>query len=124
MAQNRNPVAFWQQLLQNSNLGKRLRANMAARVNPSLGRKGDKIWADAIRLAVTAKATGGERKLRLLADRLVAEGLSGDVSALKEIGDRLDGKARQEISGPEGGPIALTGKIEIELVRPSDDSAP
>ena len=27
-------------------------------------------------------------------------------------------------TGADGGPIALTGKIEIELVRPGDDSAP
>ncbi len=37
------------------------------------------------------------KALRLLARRLVACGLEGDVSALREIGDRLDGRAMQGI---------------------------
>jgi hypothetical protein len=54
---------------------------------------------------------GKPKKLERLADKLVEAGLEGDVSALKEIGDRLDGKPKQavEASGPDGGsiPIAL-----------------
>lgn len=80
------------------------------------GPKSDKIWADAIRRAVhryheTKDANGKkqkERYLNLLADKLVEKGVSGDVMALKEIADRLDGKAPQymEMAGKDGAPLA------------------
>jgi hypothetical protein len=76
------------------------------------GRKGEKIWADAVRRAVMRRLEdeeGKPKKLERLADRLVEEGLAGDVTALKEIGDRLDGKPRQIIEGTgEGGAILIT----------------
>ena len=50
---------------------------------------------------ITEKTPDGRVKktkaLRLLARRLVAAGIAGDVSALREIGDRLDGKAMQGV---------------------------
>ncbi|MCA0846110.1 hypothetical protein [Salipiger thiooxidans] len=56
---------------------------------------------------------GQPKKLDRLADCLVDAGLAGDVSALKEIGDRLDGKPKQatEVSGPDGGDIPVGIKI-------------
>lgn len=45
-------------------------------------------WRDAVRKAVMR-----EGKLDALAQALVARGLEGDMAALREIGDRLDGKA-------------------------------
>lgn len=47
------------------------------------------------------------KKLAALADALVDAGLEGDVSALQEIGNRLDGRVPQAHTGPEGGAIAL-----------------
>lgn len=44
----------------------------------------------------------------------------GDVPAIKEIADRLDGKVTQGISGPDGGPIQtvdLTNLSEDDLSR-------
>ncbi len=38
----------------------------------------------------------GSTKLRALADKLVEQGLGGNVHALKEIAGRLDGKAIQQ----------------------------
>lgn len=55
----------------------------------------DKAWRDAIRVAVNEPHAKGTKKLRALADELVKAGMAGDISALKEIGDRLDGKATQ-----------------------------
>jgi hypothetical protein len=46
-------------------------------------------------------------KLDELALALVGAGKGGDVPALKEIGDRLDGKVPQAVTGAEGGPIAM-----------------
>ncbi len=82
---------------------------MAAPKN-NKGYKSDKQWRDAIQLAVHRLASDGKTKhLDLLAMRLVKAGAEGDVAALREIGDRLDGKpiATTEI-GPETRE-ALTG---------------
>lgn len=62
------------------------------------GPKQEKPWRDAIQRAVHRTAEDGKtRRLDQLADKLVVEALAGDVPALKEIGDRLDGRPRQEI---------------------------
>lgn len=74
---------------------------MAARKNPSEGKKPDKLWYHAIMRAVnrphgqTLPKTAP--KLEYLADQLVNKAMDMDVSALKEIGDRLDGKPSQSI---------------------------
>jgi hypothetical protein len=57
----------------------------------------DKAWRDAIRKAVNQRDKDGSKALERLANKLVRLGEDGDVSALKEIGDRLDGKATQAI---------------------------
>ena len=65
--------------------------------NPN-GRAKDKTWADAIRIAVNEAYEGGDRKkLRVLAEKLVDKALEGEIAAMKEIGDRLDGKAAQSV---------------------------
>lgn len=69
--------------------------------NPKGRAKSEKVWADAIRLAVNRIGTGEDgqarKKLALLADSLVTRAIAGDVAAMKEIGDRLDGKPTQAI---------------------------
>ena len=55
-------------------------------------------FAQALRIAVAEACEKGGTKLRALADKLVEEGLSGNVHALKEIADRLDGRVPQAIS--------------------------
>jgi hypothetical protein len=74
---------------------------LAAPINPK-GAKSDKIWRDAIMRAVRRLETDEppkdakpQQRLERLADALVAKGLEGDVPAMKEIGDRLDGKPHQ-----------------------------
>ncbi len=71
----------------------------------------DKIWRDAIRVSVMRAQDDPKKGKRLagLADALVDAGMDGDVSALKEIGDRIDGKVPQGIVGQDNGPI----KVEI-----------
>jgi len=68
--------------------------------NPG-GRPKEKVWADAIRVAVNRAAEGdkeGRKNLALLADKLVASALAGEGWAMQQIGDRLDGKPAQETS--------------------------
>lgn len=60
-----------------------------------------KIWSDAIRRAVLQG-----KKLDSLANAIITAAEGGDIAALKEIGDRLEGKVTQIIAG-ENGPVEL-----------------
>ena len=93
----------------------------------AVGPKSDKLWREAIRKAVhelvMAEGEGIARRtkaLRLLARKLVSKGLKGDVAALKEIGDRLDGRARQEIELDM--PVQVT-EIVRKIIVPKDEAA-
>jgi len=62
----------------------------------------NRVWADAVRRACLRGDTLNE-----LADALIREALDGDMTAMREIGDRLDGKSVQAITNEEGGPVEL-----------------
>ena len=70
-------------------------------------------WRQAIRkaLAKYADANGdkvsAKRGLELVAEKFVEAAAAGEPWAMKELGDRIDGKPSQgvELSGPAGGPI-------------------
>ena len=65
----------------------------------------DKPFRDALRLEI-ADAEGDSRKLRKVASALLAAASEGDVAAIKELADRLDGKVAQAVVGDdEHGPI-------------------
>ena len=68
------------------------------RANPGGARK-SKQWAEAIRKAALRPIDPKDEATHLdaLAQQLIAKGLQGDTAALKEIGDRIDGKAIQSI---------------------------
>ena len=76
------------------------------------GPKSDKSWSDALRRAVHRESAGkGSPKwLEVIADRCVQAAADGDMQAMREIGDRLDGKPKQqtEVSGPDGSNIPLS----------------
>ena len=89
------------------------------------GPKSDKIWADAIRKAVhdlseiddPEKKGKKLKKLNVLAANLVDKAIGGDVPAMKEVGDRLDGKPAQTIAGDPENPamvIVATGIVREE----------
>jgi hypothetical protein len=66
--------------------------------NPLGGSKNEKPWRDALRRALARKAGKGkgvDQSLELVADKVVELALSGDIQCIKEIGDRIDGKAHQ-----------------------------
>lgn len=75
----------------------------------------NKVWEETLRRALLAN--DGE-KLRSIADKLIERALEGDVSALKEVGDRIDGKPKQqlELSGDEENPLVT--RIVREVVNP------
>jgi hypothetical protein len=53
--------------------------------------------------------------LNELAAKLIEKAAEGDMSALKELGDRLDGKSVQPVAGAEGEPPV---KMEIGWAKP------
>lgn len=67
--------------------------------------KNNRLWADTIRRAVTQ--SDGAR-LRRIAEALLVKAEDGDMNAIKELGDRLDGKAVQAIEADVKGNIILT----------------
>lgn len=88
----------------------------------AVGPKSEKPWRQeinkAIRELIEVEEDGKAKKvraLRLLARKLVKKGLDGDTAALKEIGDRLDGKA---VQGVELGLDVKITKIERRIVEP------
>ena len=59
----------------------------------------NRVWREAIMLAL-AKRGGDEdvvKALEPIADKLVSSALEGDLGHIKELGDRLDGKAAQQV---------------------------
>ncbi len=93
---------------------------MAAPKKPNIvGPKSDKLWRDALMRAVKRRAggRGNPQKIELIADICVDEALKGEMAAIKEIGDRLDGKATQgvEIKGE-----LKISKIEVVIVDPKN----
>jgi hypothetical protein len=67
--------------------------------------------------ALTRHALQNPERLARLAEKLFEMALAGDVAAIKELGDRLDGKAlqRAEITGEDGASI-FPDVIRVELV--------
>ncbi len=70
-------------------------------------------WRHAIKRALEKRSRFAQKEaLDDLAEKFLAACDAGDLAALKELGDRLDGKAHQVISGPDGGAIPVGIKIE------------
>lgn len=73
-----------------------------------------KVWSDAVRLE--AMKTG---KIQKAAQKLVDMAVAGDMAAIKELGDRLEGKAVQAIAGDPDQPFVT--KIIQEIVDGASD---
>jgi len=84
---------------------------MAAAVGNQYAAK-DRLWRAALVRALDRRAAGtvGPGELDRLAGKLLDACGAGDLAALRELGDRLDGRPRQQIeaSGPEGGPVVIS----------------
>lgn len=90
---------------------------MAAPLGNQNGIKGTR-WRDAIDRALGMRSRReGIEALDALAEKLLSLADQGDLGALKELGDRLDGKAPQAITGAEGGPLQIQ-TIERRIVDP------
>lgn len=91
--------------------------------NPA-GRRKEKPFRDALNIvineAMEVEGVGAVKRLRLIAVALAAKAMEGDVGAIREIADRLDGKAVQQtiLNGDDdGGPVVIE-KVERVIVDP------
>jgi hypothetical protein len=76
-----------------------------------------KVWRAAIERALerrSASRTDGIKEIDALADQLLTLVAAGDLGALKEFGDRIDGKPPQAIVGDdEHAPVRSVHRIEL-----------
>ncbi|UVO28128.1 hypothetical protein [Bradyrhizobium arachidis] len=69
-----------------------------------------KPFADALRVALLS---GGGRRLRIIVEQLAVKAEQGDMAAIQQIGDRLDGKPSQAI---ERGEVSVEMLSDAELL--------
>jgi hypothetical protein len=81
--------------------------------NANSGGAKAKPFRDALRIELAA-AGEDSKALRSIARKLIDAASSGDLQAIKELADRIDGKVAQAIIGGEDGdpPVKIT-RIEI-----------
>jgi hypothetical protein len=98
---------------------KKLAAERSSEVNRgnTHSSKNNRLWAETLRRAVIQSDA---ERLRMIAEALLDKAASGDVSAIKELGDRLDGKAvaTTELTGADGKDLPIG--IGISFVKPDD----
>lgn len=83
-----------------------------------------KLWHAAILRALDKRGAGDRvQALDELAGKLLDLVATGDLAALKEFGDRLDGKPAQTISGDPEAPLhAITEIVNRGVVPPNNGS--
>lgn len=93
-------------------------AGVAGRSGTNKGK--DKPFRDALRMQIAA-AGEDQKALRDVADKLLDLARGGDMQAIKELADRIDGKVPQGIVGGDDDdpPIKVT-KIELVPLLPKD----
>lgn len=79
--------------------------------------KDNRLWRNTIMRAI---AQGDAERLRKIAETLLDKAAEGDMAAIKELGDRLDGKASQQlqVTGADDGPL------QVQIVRYGTNPAP
>ena len=76
-------------------------------------------FADAVRIAVLERGADGRTKLRQLATVLVDKGVGGDIQAIREVAERLDGKAKATIESQ----VELRSRSIVMQITPEDEKA-
>ena len=76
--------------------------------NPAGRGVGEKLFRDALMLAL--KETDGDRlRLRRIADKLVENAMAGEIAAIREVADRIDGRVPQPLRGSDDGRRTVHG---------------
>lgn len=88
--------------------------------NPS-GRPKDRPWKDAIRKALRrAEDIGDRRQLDQLAWTILGKAADGDISALQEVANRLDGRVPQPVVGDDDSDPVSVRTIITGVARDGD----
>jgi hypothetical protein len=87
-------------------------------------------FKDALRHALIHYEDKNVKKgqaLRHIANSLIHVAINGSerdrMAAIKELGDRLDGKAVQAVTGIEGEPITVVQRVIVQRVVESEDDS-
>jgi|2_EtaG_2_1085320.scaffolds.fasta_scaffold65856_2 hypothetical protein len=74
-------------------------------------------WAGVLKRLAEEEQVDGQELKDLMGKSLIKEALQGNVVAIKEFGDRIDGKSKQgmELYGKDGQPIE--SKMEIVIKK-------
>ncbi len=91
-----------------------------------VGSTNDKSWRAALARAVNRRTDGrgSPKKLDMIADKCADEAMNGEAWAVREVGDRLDGKPAQAIAirGDPDSPVIFNLRLGDGLV-PIDGGA-
>ena len=81
--------------------------------------RNNRIWGNIIKKYAMQE---DYKRLHAMAEKLYEKAAEGDLGAIKEVGDRLDGKAiaTTELSGVDGKDLPIS--IGLDFVKPKDDS--
>lgn len=80
----------------------------------------EKSFANMLNIAIKEAVEGSDKtKLRAVADALVDKAMAGDVQAIKEVADRIDGKVPQAVVGDDDSdPLRIITEIRRSIVDP------
>ena len=84
--------------------------------NPNGARK-PRAFAEELRMALKATDAADRDGLRRIAEALIAKAEEGDVSAIREVADRIDGKVAQAVTGADGEPLV------VQIIRFGGDAS-
>lgn len=89
--------------------------------NENSGKRKEKAFFTALQLELKAVESDDQRGLRKIARELMTKAEGGDLQAIKEIRDTLDGKPAQAIIGGDDDDPAIKGLFIVTGVpRPQD----
>ncbi len=96
-----------------------------------VGSTNDKSWRAALARAVNRRVNGkgSPKKLDMIADKCADEAMNGESWAVREVGDRLDGKPAQAIAikGDPDSPVVFNLRLGDGMVNGGEvlvESAP
>jgi len=95
-----------------------------AKLTAAHRRKTDHLWRDALMLALHREESPGSKRTMLaaIADACVTAAVAGDMQAIKEIGNRMDGMPKQQLDVEPGEAMtSLVVRWATETLRAGGD---